>query len=104
MSAEHRQRYEEASDAVRARFFEPLNDFADAARSWVEDAERRALHAEVVLEQLRPVWAQGFTDDSIAAQSLGNAVSELWELLYAKDQTQAMANLRRLIAAAEGTA
>lgn len=104
MSAEHRQRYEEASAAVRARFFEPLNDFADAARLWVEGAERRAVAAEVVLEQLRPVWAQGYTDDSMAAQSLGNAVSELWELLHAKDQTQAMENLRSLIAAAEGAA
>lgn len=100
MSSEHRRRYEDAVTAIRQTYFDPLNDFADAAKSWIEDAERRAVAAEVVLEQMRPVWAQGFTSDSEAAQANGNALSELWGLLYAKDQTQAMTNLRRLIAAA----
>lgn len=101
MSAEHRRRYDKAAEAVRKHYFDPLNEFADAAREWVEDAEKRRVAAEVVLEQLRPVWAQGYTSESEAAQASANALSELWQLLHATDQTQAMGNLRRLIAAAD---
>jgi hypothetical protein len=39
---------------------------------------------------LRPVWAQGFTSDSQAAQANGNALSELWAELGVQNQTDAM--------------
>ena len=48
------------------------------------------------LEALRPVWAHGWTDDSVAAQTSSNALSQLWEMLGAKDQTQAVAALEEL--------
>lgn len=46
------------------------------------------------LEQLRPQWAKGYTDDSIAAQAATAALSQVWKVLGVKDQTQAMIKLR----------
>jgi hypothetical protein len=49
------------------------------------------------LEELRPVWAQGFTNDSMAAQANANAISDVWALLGATNQTEAMEKLRKLL-------
>lgn len=46
------------------------------------------------LESLRPIWAQGYTSDSMAAQSSGNALAAIWEFLGVDNQTDAMARLR----------
>jgi hypothetical protein len=51
------------------------------------------------LETLRPHWAKGYTSDSIAAQTATAALSQLWVLLGADNQTQAMMKLRSLTAA-----
>lgn len=51
-----------------------------------------------VLEQLRPIWAKGYTDDGLAASSLGNALSQLWKMLGVTDQTAAVQRLRELLA------
>jgi hypothetical protein len=48
------------------------------------------------LEALRPVWAQGWTNDSVAAQASGAALAQLWNMLGVQDQTQAMATLAEL--------
>ena len=52
--------------------------------------------AKDALEGLRPVWAQGWTDDSMAAQASGNALAQLWEMLGVQNQTQAVATLKAL--------
>lgn len=49
------------------------------------------------LEKFRPVWAQGFSSDSVAAQSWANATQQLWELLGVSNQTSAMVKLRSLV-------
>lgn len=49
------------------------------------------------LEQLRPHWAQGYSSDSIAAQTATSALSSLWALLGVPHQTAAVARLRRLV-------
>lgn len=46
------------------------------------------------LEQLRPLWAQGHSSDSIQAQTLAGALSQVWGILGVCDQTQAMQKLR----------
>lgn len=57
-----------------------------------------ALHTQVErLEALRPHWAQGHSDDSIAAQHATNALNQLWSLLGAKNQTQAVQELSKLV-------
>ena len=48
------------------------------------------------LEALRPVWAQGWTNDSVAAQASGAALAQLWNMLGVQNQTQAMATLAEL--------
>lgn len=53
---------------------------------------REQLAAEVAR---RPRWAQGFSDDSIAAQCSTNALHEIWEALGVKNQTEAMCEIAR---------
>lgn len=49
------------------------------------------------LEALRPHWAQGHSDDSIAAQTATAALAQLWEMLGANNQTEAAGKLRALV-------
>ena len=68
-------------------------------RELVEELAAKLARAERrndALEQLRPVWAQGWTKDSMAAQASGNALSQLWKMLGVQDQTQAVAALTAL--------
>jgi len=52
----------------------------------------------IVLESARPHWAQGFTSDSMAAQGFSSALTALWKLLEADNQTDAVGKLTALIA------
>ncbi len=57
--------------------------------------EKRDLERKVdALESLRPVWAQGFTSDSRAAQTWASAAKQLWDLLGVRNQTEAVLKLR----------
>jgi hypothetical protein len=49
-----------------------------------------------VLEQFRPLWAQGYTNDSVAAQTLGSALTRLWKMLGVSNQTDAVQALKRM--------
>lgn len=49
------------------------------------------------LETLRPTWAQGFTDESVAAQVNSSAVGQLWKMLGVDNQTDAVARLKGLL-------
>ena len=71
----------------------------DEAANRIEELEgkiARVERANDALEGLRPVWAQGWTNDSMAAQASGNALAQLWKMLGAQDQTQAVATLKAL--------
>jgi hypothetical protein len=60
------------------------------------DLERRVYDAErvaEVAEKMRPVWAQGYSNDSMAAQSSSSALASIWELLDVDNQTKAMEKL-----------
>jgi hypothetical protein len=57
----------------------------------------KADSAHETMSQLRPVWAQGYTSDSVAAQSTGDALAELWHALGSQNQTEAMAAIRSLL-------
>ncbi len=56
-----------------------------------------ALDKVNVLEKLRPLWAHGFSSDSVAAVSWMNAASNMWDILGADNQTDAMMKLRKLV-------
>lgn len=92
-----------------------MSEHMDVGSRWVpyvdnrfvetDTAEVKALKEQIgelqstikVLEAARPHWAQGYTSESVAAQSLQVALSELWELLGAEDQTEAVGSLKYLI-------
>ena len=54
-------------------------------------------HSNIALETLRPLWAQGYSSDSVAAQASSNALAEIWEILGVNNQTDAMEKLRELV-------
>lgn len=95
------RRYMRARQAIEENFLNPLNEFRAAATGLAAAEKARADQAEVALAALRPVWAQGFTSDSEAAQANGAALGEIWEFLGVTDQTAAMKALRAMEERAE---
>jgi hypothetical protein len=95
---EAQRAYMHARQRIDAVLLNPVTNLLDAAKALVADAEARAVSAEVALKEMRPVWAQGYTSDSQAAQGWSCAVAEMWAFLGAQNQTQAMERLRDLVA------
>lgn len=91
------RRLSEAQKAVHETFIDPITKLISASADAVRVAEQRARRAETVLEELRPVWAQGYSSDSQAAQATGNALAEIWSLLGVDNQTSAMQRLKELL-------
>ncbi len=61
-------------------------------------AQKQALESKLAtVEAQRPAWAQGYTDDGVAAQGFSNALYTLWAKLKVSDQTQAVLKLGALI-------
>jgi len=75
-----------------------VRDLLIDCRTELDAAHRRI----ATLEMLRPHWAQGYTSDSIAAQTATAALAQLWGLLEVDNQTDAMAAIRRLWDQADG--
>ena len=63
-----------------------------AEKAYIDRLERGI----AALEKLRPLWAQGYSSDSIAAQSKANALSSIWSYLGVQNQTACMAALKEL--------
>lgn len=72
--------------AREAYTINPLQAELDQARAQVES-----------LESLRPHWAQGYSSDSIAAQSATSALSDIWQILGVQHQTAALDRIRKLL-------
>lgn len=73
--------------------------WAGLAADRIEELEAKLARSErhnEALEELRPVWAQGWTGDSQAAQVSSSALAQLWEMLGASNQTQAVEALAEL--------
>lgn len=96
MTPEQR-RYMHARQNVQEKLVNPVSELLEATSMLCAADRRRAEAAEALLEQMRPVWAQGYTSDSEAAQASSNALSELWGLLGVDNQTAAMEKLRGLL-------
>lgn len=67
-----------------------------------EVSEAKLAKAVEALETLRPVWAQGWSNESMAAQASASALAQLWQMLDASNQTQAVTKLRAVLAELEG--
>ena len=91
------QAYIKAKEALVSIQVTPVMLLIERCNAAIDAAEKRATAAEVMLEGMRPVWAQGWTSDSQAAQASSIALSELWELLEVKDQTAAIERLKSLL-------
>lgn len=60
------------------------------------EALYRARGKIAALEALRPHWAMGYSDDSVAAQIAVAALAQLWNRLGVNNQSSAIAELSRL--------
>lgn len=59
--------------------------------------EKEKLEAQVKdLVAMRPQWAQGYSTDSIAAQSKAIALQQVWDALKVSSQTMCMAQIKHL--------
>lgn len=74
-------------------FFEEIQALKDAVEAEADRAEGYRTYCE----SIRPHWAQGYTSDSMAAQAQTAALSQLWELLNVKDQSAAVAKIKKLL-------
>lgn len=64
----------------------------------VDKSELEKLQGQIDhLESMRPHWAQGYSSDSIAAQTSFSALNQLWQLLGVNDQTAAVEKLKELV-------
>lgn len=90
------RRFAKAKQAVERSLVDPVTELLEATGLVVAEARLEAKTAKEVMEQLRPHWAQGYSDDSMAAQASTSALSEIWVALGVDNQTDAMEKLREL--------
>lgn len=109
MSEQSKQIRKLALDSPNKAVAELLLEFADYMESTnlkrkelddiieQQQAEIDALKAHVeALESKRPLWAKGFSSDSVTAQIFADALIELWGLLGVYNQTGAVEKLKRI--------
>jgi hypothetical protein len=84
-------------DHLRETLVLPILRMIDAAGAVITNAHAERDKAVTMLEVLRPVWAQGYTSDSVAAQTTATAISQIWRALEVEDQSAAMVKLRALL-------
>lgn len=94
---EAQRRYMHARNRIKSVHLDPIQELLDSTLEVYEDERKLREEAEDLLNTMRPVWAMGWTEDSQAAQASANALAELWELLDAKHQTEAIGRLKDLL-------
>jgi hypothetical protein len=87
-------RFAKAQQAVRESLVYPTTELLEATSQVIAEARLDAKTANEILEQMRPHWAQGYADDSMAAQASTGALSEIWTALGVDNQTDAMDKIR----------
>lgn len=94
-----------SDDVVAKEAFELADAMIRAEQTLTPEGKELAEAREKIkaLEALRPLWAQGYSSDSIAAQSLTTALTKLYDLLGVTNQTAAVAMLRALVQAPRPT-
>jgi hypothetical protein len=91
------RRYAHARNDFKRFHVDKAQELIDAADGVFEAATLKVKETEQMMEELRPVWAQGFSSDSEAAQANGSALAQLWGMLGAVNQTEAVVSLETLI-------
>lgn len=94
---EEQRRYMHARRDFEGFHVNKAKELLEATAALVASANARAENAQSAMDTLRPVWAQGWSTDSEAAQSSAAALAQLWVELGAENQTDAMEILRGLL-------
>jgi hypothetical protein len=72
-------------------------DEVEYIRVDIHEARIKELECEIShLNEMRPFWAEGYSSDSVAAQTATSALSSIWRCLGVKDQTACMYALEEL--------
>lgn len=94
---EEQRRYMHARNDFESFHVNKAKELLDATAALVATATRRAEETQKAMDELRPVWAHGWSTDSEAAQASSNALAQLWEMLGVDNQTTAVEELQKLI-------
>ncbi len=86
--------WEKTALEVSAKVLEEL--FKEHEKPLLERIKQLESNVQV-LESLRPHWAMGYSSDSMAAQTATIALSSVWGVLGARNQTEAMLKLREFV-------
>jgi hypothetical protein len=97
MSSAALHRFAQAKEKVERTMIDPVTELLEATTALVAEERLARKETDKCLEELRPVWAQGWSTDSIAAQAAASALSDLWAMLGVKNQTDAVERLKELI-------
>ncbi|MES2783604.1 MAG: hypothetical protein V4657_12480 [Pseudomonadota bacterium] len=85
--------YANAREALRASV-SPVENYIETAEAIICELRLELKQQKEYIESMRPHWAQGYSDDSMAAQASTGALAEVWDMLGVKNQTDCMARLR----------
>jgi len=78
-------------DELQDQFGMTPHKYGEYVRFDQAEAIIAAKNSEITaLENLRPHWAKGYSSDSVAAQTVTAALSQLWGILGAANQTEAV--------------
>lgn len=93
MMTDAQRRYSHARRDFKAFHVDKAQELLAAVDAVYDEAERKVKEIQQTMEALRPVWAQGFSSDSQAAQAHGAALAQLWGILGVDNQTAAVERL-----------
>lgn len=68
----------------------PQTFYTEGEYYLIKSQRDQALEQVKVLEAQRPMWAKGYTSDSVAAQVMADALSEIYRALHVTNQTEAI--------------
>ena len=91
------KRFAQAKQRIEEVLIGPCTELIESAMEVVAEARYEAKQTKDVMEQLRPHWAMGYSDDSSAAQASTAALSQIWTALGVDNQTAAMEKLNALL-------
>ena len=85
--------YAKAREALRESI-SPIENYIETAEAMICELRLELKQQKEYTELMRPHWAQGYSNDSIAAQASTSALADVWDILGVKNQTACMERLR----------
>lgn len=88
--------YAQARELLR-KSVSPVENYIEATERLVCELRSELKQTNQYVEEMRPHWAQGYSDDSMAAQASTSALAEVWSALGVNNQTDCMQKLRLIV-------